>query len=406
MNDKMKEEVNNSAQYIGMSAEEAMEKFNSICADNSLETDNPIAMGLWRNYVAQVRRQANNNKTSDSSSGDSFYKNAFGFFIALEAPRDMMAWNRKQAKEEYLRDADKALEDGRVAVATENAMGKWVISRYHDGEYQERVVGNLPDGAEEHDGSYFIPLDHQATYMSGAENKNYGKPLPVEQYRRSGIFYGSVNGSEMQIFNFSYKNQGGVDFAPSTFEWVHFLCVLNDNGKDIYGATMVTKDSLMLNESVDPESVDYRDMSNFDFEDCLANNFSDHLVPLIEIDRAHVQRQTLPAKEKFIITDGTVCNMNMTPTSNGNRIINITDLNTEFDYENDSGMVTCWVPNHLELDFGIGSSIIVIGRTSQQITEEGPQPVTINTNGVYVVDRRGSVVESTTQPVEEDFDWF
>ena len=55
----------------------------------------------------------------------------------------------------------------------------------------------------------------------------------------------------------------------------------------------------------------------------------------------------------------------MTPTSNGNRILNITDLNAEFNYDDD-GVVTCWIPEHMEIDFGIGSSVIVIGNTSQR----------------------------------------
>ena len=96
--------------------------------------------------------------------------------------------------------------------------------------------------------------------------------------------------------------------------------------------------------------------------------------------------------------------MNMTPTKNGNRIINITDLNAELDYESD-GITTCWIPSHLKLDFGIGSSVIVVGRTSQRTTDEGVEPVTINVAGIYCVIKHGSAVE-VSQPVEEDFDWF
>ena len=68
-------------------------------------------------------------------------------------------------------------------------------------------------------------------------------------------------------------------------------------------------------------------------------------------------------------------------------------------------MTTCWVPEHINIDFGIGSNVIVIGRTSQRQTEEGPEPVTINVSGLLVVERVGSPVEIET--VEEtDDDWF
>ena len=66
------------------------------------------------------------------------------------------------------------------------------------------------------------------------------KPLPAEQMRRSGVFFGSIGASEeMKPYYFSYKNQAGVDFAPNTFEWVHFLCIVNDAKEQIF---MVQKD--------------------------------------------------------------------------------------------------------------------------------------------------------------------
>ena len=402
MQEDMKNEIGKSLQYIGMTQEEAEKKYGEICAENGLEITDAFGKALWRSFVAQHRRSQNRPSTDSGS----LTKKVFGFFMALDAPRDMMAWRRRRAGEEYRRDSDNALESGIVAVATQNALGKWVISRYHKGEYQEKTVSNLPNGAEEgEDGSYFIPLDDTERYGNGGENKGYGKPLPVEQFRRQGLFYGSVEGKEgMALYPFSYKNQPAVEFEPNTFEWVHFLAIPNDNG-NLYGMTDVTKASLVLNSALDPENSDHRNMDSFDFENLLINEMSSHIVPLVEIDRAHVERQSLPYNERFIVTDGVVCNMNMTPTSNGNRILNITDLNAEFDYDEGSGVVTCWIPAHIEIDFGIGSSVIVIGNTSQRTVDGETEPATINTTGLYVLDRKGSAVE-VTQAVEEDYDWF
>jgi|TARA_R100000482_G_scaffold124159_1_gene76052 hypothetical protein len=404
--EETRKEIEKSAQYINMSVEEALAKFEEICSENGLSVDDPIAKGLWRNFVANARRNANANNDSNNSN-DSYYKNAFGFFVSLDAPRDMMSWNRARAKEEFLRDSDNALENGIVAVANENALGKWTVSRYHNNEYREKVLASLPDGAETlEDGRVFIPLDNTVTYMNGGKNNNYGKPLPKEQMRRTGVFYGSLGQGEMKPYFFSYKNQGGVDFAPNTFEWVHFLCVASDDGLNLYGAKDLTSSSLTLNADMNPENELYRDMSDFEFEKALQGNFDSHLTPLVELDRAHLERQGLPSKERYIITDGTVTNMNMTPASNGNRIINISDLNTEMDFDNDGlGITTCWIPEHLTLDFGIGSSVIIVGRTSQRTTDEGVEPVTINVSGLLCVERKGSAVE-VSQPMEEDFDWF
>jgi len=400
----MQTEIENGARVLEMGLEDAQSKFASICEENGLEQTNPVAVSLWRNFVANARRAKQQGNTS-SSSGNSLYKNAFGFFVSLEAPRDMMSWNRNRAKEAFLRDEDKALEDGIVAIARENG-DRFVISRYYKNNYEEKIVGKLPEGAETlEDGRIYIPLDATETYMSGGVNRNYGKPLPKEQFRRTGIFYGSIEGGEMKPYFFSYKNQPAVDFTPQPFTWVHFTCVASENGTDIYGATSTTLNSLRLNDELDPNGDEYRNTGSMNAQDILVSAFSDKLTPLIELDRKHILNGTLPAKERFIITDGTVCNMNMTPTSNGNRILNITDLSAEMDYENDTGMVTCWIPEHLELDFGIGSTVIIIGRTSQRQGEDGVEPATINTSGILVTERHGSPVE-VSSPVEEDFDWF
>jgi len=403
MEENTKNEIMKGAEVLGISQEDAMTKFAELCQQNGIEETNPIGLGLWRNYVANAKRSQ---KSGNASSNDSYYRAAFGFFVSLDAPRDTMSWNRNKAKEEYLRDEDNALQNGIVAVANQNALGKWSVSRYFNGEYQEKIVADLPEGAETlEDGRIYIPLDSTASYMNGGKNANYGKPLPKEQFRRTGIFFGSVGGSENKAWFFSYKNQAGVDFAPNTFEWVHFLCIEGSNGTDIYGAKDLTLNSLTLNSSLDPENEVYRDMSSFDFEQALKDNFMSNIVSLVELDKEHIQRQAIASKERYVITDGTVCNMNMTPTSNGNRIINITDLNAELDYDNDSGMVTCWIPEHLTLDFGIGSSVIVVGRTSQRTVDGEVEPVTINASGLLCTVKHGSSVE-VSQPMEEDFDWF
>ena len=403
LNEQIKKEVENSAQYLNMTVEEAIEKYTAICAENGTDTDD--GLGLWRNYAAQNARREKQGETGNSGS-NSLTKKCFGFFVALEAPRDMMSWNRNKAKEEYNRDADIALNEGHVAIATKNALGKWMISRNYDGEYQERMVADLPEGAEEMpDGVMVIPLDNTKTYMNGGENKQYGKPLPLEQMRRSGIFYGSVDGADMKAYQFGYKNKGGIEFTPNCYDFVHFIGIPSADGNSLYGMTMATKDSLIRNDDLDPENSDYRDMGDVDFVEQLNLNFESHMVELVEIDRAHITRQTLPSKDRFVITSGTVCNMNMMPTSNGNRILNLTDLNAEFDYDNESNMTTCWIPEHLNIDFGIGSTIVVVGRTSQRLVDGVADPVTVNVSSILVTEKRGAPVE-VDAPQEESFDWF
>ena len=80
MNENIRAEIEKSASYIDMSVEEAIAKFEEICTSNGLEMTNPASIGVWRNYVANARRQKDSGKEKDSN--DSFYKAAFGFFVS------------------------------------------------------------------------------------------------------------------------------------------------------------------------------------------------------------------------------------------------------------------------------------------------------------------------------------
>ena len=167
-------QIEAGAKVIGLSTEEAKSKLEEICSENNITLDNPIAVGLWRNFVANVRRSQTSG--NESKQTDSLYRTVFGFFVSLDAPRDMMSYNRNRAREEYLRDEDNALEKGIVAVATENALGKFTVSRYFNGKYEEKIVATLPEGAETlEDGRIYIPLDATATYMNGGKESKLRK---------------------------------------------------------------------------------------------------------------------------------------------------------------------------------------------------------------------------------------
>ena len=406
IDEKMMKEIEIGAGHMGIAADEAVAKYRSICEENNTDVNDVVSQSLFRNYV---RGNMKPKKTTTKSGSNSLVKSAFGFFVGLEAPRDMMSWSRNKAREEYLRDNDKALEDGLVAVATDNGDETYTIARYYKGDYQEKMAKNLVDGAEElEDGTIIIPLDSMPNYTSGAENRRYGKPLPKNEFRRSGIFYGSVEGGDMKSYYFSYKNQGGIDFAPDTFDWVHFKTIPSDDGTNLYGMTMATKDSLIRNADLNPDNSDYRDMSSFDFTSCLFETYPKNGTPLVDLDRLHTNLQMEATKDRFAIVEGTVVNQRMTPTANGNRILSITDKASDMELTEDDGdsATTCWIPEHININFGIGSTVLVVGRTSQRIVDGEAEPITINTSGLLVQEAVGNPIAEQEGVEDEDLDWF
>ena len=405
---KLKNEVEKAAELLGMSIDDAWAKIDEICSQNSLDksSDALIVLSLWRQFFSSARQA---NRTENTNSGGLFRK-AFGFFISLDEARDMMAMQRDRVKKEYQISNDTAYNSGKVAIVETNPVGqgKYTMRRMHDGEERVKVSDTLhPAAMDVGDGVHIIPLDAMKAYGMNP-NKNYGRPLPIEEYRRSGIFIGEVEGLGFGRYYFNYKGEASRGFSPATFTFVHFTCIPNSNDNlKIHGATETTLASLVYNDNLPEGDVEKRDVEAINMQDLLMQFCEDNYSPLLDLDRYHGLASMKNYNERFVVTDGSVSSMNMNPTKNGNRIISITDLNSDFDYDGDGyAGTTCWIPPHLDIDFGIGSTVAVIGRTSQSRDENGNlNSATINVSGIYAIDKRGSA-EPVTISVEDNTDWF
>ena len=52
MEEKLKKEIEQGANRLGLSSEEGLAKYEDICKENGVESDSPIGLGLWRSHVA------------------------------------------------------------------------------------------------------------------------------------------------------------------------------------------------------------------------------------------------------------------------------------------------------------------------------------------------------------------
>ena len=403
MNEEIRNEIEKAAEILGMSVDEVTDKFNDICSQNNLDTNEEpqLARGLFRQWFSG-RKLAQ--QRTPASSDDGFFKSAVGFFISLDEARDMMAIQRDRIVADFHRDGDTTYNLGKVALFTETG-DKYSGRMMRDGDEVIREFTKLPDNHVELDnGEYLVPLDSTEKYGTYV-NKNYGKPLPKSEFRRAGVFIGQVDGN-MGKYYFNYKGVNSVDFNPKTFEFVHFTCIVNSNdATKIHGVTDKTSASLVYNHEMNNGQIDTSDIS---IQDELMNHSEGNFSPLIDLDRYHTSVTTKAYADRFVFTDGSVTSINMNPTKNGNRILTLDDLNTDFDFDDDgwSG-TTCWIPSHIEIDFGIGSNVIVVGRTSQSRDDEGNlQNVSINVTGLYVLKSRGGSPETIEFVEEDDTDWF
>tara|TARA_Y100000592_G_scaffold100764_1_gene182624 strand:- start:6500 stop:7753 length:1254 start_codon:yes stop_codon:yes gene_type:complete len=411
--ERLNKEVMASAEKLGLSLEEAKEKVADICNQNGLDASNNddalIILNLWRHYFASVKMAQQNsdpeNPTNSGGGSASWYKKALGMFIYLEDSRDMMALQHDRLKKEFWLDAETTVKSGKVALATLNDDETYTVVRYNKNERQERTVEALPESAmesEREENQWIIPLDSMAAYSSGP-NANYGKPLPKEEFRRAGIFVGEVDGEFGRYF-FNYKGEASKSFNPKTFEWVHFICIVNSSdASKIHGVKQTTLDSLMYNDALGEEHEDYRDMSQVNKKGLLMKYCEDNYAPIIDLERVHSMNGSKPYNERFVFTDGNVGTMSL---SGDRGRLSISDLHSSFDPEANSYFgTTCWIPSHIDVDFGISSDIVVVGRTSQQTMDDGTLGAcSINVFGIFVEKSRGKPVEAIE--IVETEDWW
>ena len=120
----MQNEIVKAAEKLSIPLEDAQLKFDEICAENGVGADSPIAIALWRSYAAQqIRSQKSQNTTTTTGGGGGLAKQAFGFFLALEEPRDLNEYNRRRAAEEWKNEPYNTQQTGFVAIVEEAEKG-------------------------------------------------------------------------------------------------------------------------------------------------------------------------------------------------------------------------------------------------------------------------------------------
>jgi hypothetical protein len=127
-------------------------------------------------------------------------------------------------------------------------------------------------------------------------------------------------------------------------------------------------------------------------EDLLGECMPDYIADLIEIEDYHTTQSQQPGM-KLVITDGIVSSMNLKENEKtGNRVIWIEPADANYGFEDDDvpESTPCWVPSNVNINFGVGSDVIIIGRSNQTLKrdedgnylEDEWNPVSLNIFGI------------------------
>tara|TARA_R100001163_G_C5053316_1_gene189907 strand:+ start:80 stop:1297 length:1218 start_codon:yes stop_codon:yes gene_type:complete len=405
MNEKVSNEMNNAARLLGMSLEDVQAKWTNIVSDNTLDLNNEqelkLGLTLFRQWFTGMKAVKESGK---ENTGGGLVKTGFGIILGIEDARDYESYSRDQLVAEYMRDRNAAFNAGKFAYADGNA-GDYTISQILNGELKERKwAKELPESKMEVDGRTIIPIDERKVLPWGGENPQFGYPRPASNWRRNIHFVGAVEDGKPQYWCISAKNDTARDWNVKANEYL-FIDLIWDADKN---AAYPVKDTL-ANVVYNGETPSPRDTSTMpSMRNLVVDMLKPKVTGLVNLENYHNSVQSQPAKERIVVTDGNVTNMNMNPNKTGNRTLFISDINADFDYESGGYSSTpCWVPPHIDIDFGIGSHVMVLGRTSQSRNQETGElrQCSINVFGVIVLDKRGNPVN--VQDSGEQYEgWF
>jgi len=255
------------------------------------------------------------------------------------------------------------------------------------------------------DGETIVPLETQQTNnWDGQPNKKYGNPRPLDDKQRNVYFIGEEGDSGVRLWSIKAKGKIAENWNIDEFRNIQLQGNWKPDANRMYPVNNRDGTSTLT-------SVEYQDdVTSEADKDKMVELMGKYITvaPLVGLEHIHNQNMNVPFDEKIIITEGNVTNMQTTASQvTGNRTLFIADLDADYSYEDGNYASTpCWVPPHIEMDFGIGSKVIVVGRTSQSKDQDGNlRQASINVSGIFVQDKRGNAVEYTDSG-ETESDWF
>jgi len=222
------------------------------------------------------------------------------------------------------------------------------------------------------------PLDTREVYGTGRQNTNFGKLLPEHSYIRNvvGIALRTNVEESPKVFAMSLNGDKAEHLEFPMFKPVRFRAINkseeNANQFTLNGSSITT---FTIDENLKmPTPVDV-----------LKKSCKEMYVSLENIQEYHTANKD--DFNRLSLIEGDVSMIGAEPTSVGNRLMVVEDINRPIDDLETAGL-TCWVPQSVEIDFAEGSKVIVVGKTSQGKSRDNPNElgdVMMNVLGVYAI---------------------
>lgn len=266
--------------------------------------------------------------------------------------------------------------------------------REYDSDPQSAVMKGLVNEQGE-------PLDTIQTFRTGRANPNYGQPLPENSYQRTIFGVATKSNKEddkPKVFVMNIRGDMANDIDIPMFEPVNFSAIdrTPDELKD---------EKYILNASRMTRFVKNANLNFPPIKDILNKVCQDYIADFKDLEEYHKRNED--DYNRFVLISGGVSSLNLEGTEYGSRIMNLEDVENLEDFDMDG--VTCWIPQHVKIDFAEGSKVVVIGKTNQRTKrdENGNEEkgdVSINVYGIYAVPEYKIELPEDVEEINEEND--
>lgn len=279
--------------------------------------------------------------------------------------------------------------------------------RYNDAVkmYESDPTEAVEQGLTDEDGT---PLDNKPEFNNGTRNRNYGKPLPKENYLRTavGACHPKTGGDPLPFVLTISGKHAHPDTAlvipigtPTAFNCI----VKSDDGSPEYVLSTSKFTTIVKVDEAFP-----------DMETIISAVFSGKIKELDELNEIADDIRENNKWNEYVIVQCFASIIDPEPNeTTGSRRLIIDDSSLEMTDEEGNTIygTTCWIPEHINLDFPEDSEIVVVGRPlrSKKKDPNTKEPTgelndaSIETYGILVLDT--DVVDTDEVSKEEGKEW-
>ena len=241
--------------------------------------------------------------------------------------------------------------------------------------FRENPQNAISAGTTDEDGN---PLDTREVFGTGRENPGFGKPLPEHSYIRGviGVALRSNVKESPKVFSMTLNGLLAENCIIEMFKPIKFRAInkSEENSKQfILNGSTVTK--FEISDTIQmPQPIDV-----------LRKVCGDMFVPFEKIEEYHsINKDDF---NRLALIEGDVSIISLEPSKIGSRMMILENMEVSMENIEAPG-ITCWVPKNINIDFGEGSKVIVIGKTAQGKSRDDPNKlgdVMFNVLGIYAI---------------------